>query len=494
MNRNVRTLTILMSLCFLVLFAQLTRLHLIQREDLQANPNNTRSIVSEFSQERGLIKTADGFVIAESQEVQNELQYERHYAYEDLYAHITGYFSFLYGSVGLERSYDDLLSNHNKENPLEIKTTINHSIQQKTKEALGNRNGSVVVLNPQTGEILAMWSYPSYNPNSLSSSDLDAVQDAWSELSQIPVLNDPRLERTYREIYFPGSTFKIVTAAAALLSDKVTLTQPEFDDRNEYLPPLTDLPLQNYGGGICGGNILEGLRVSCNSIFAELAAEIIGAIGMIETSERFGFNQTIPIDLPFSIPSVFPSNFGDPTGEITSFSIPVLENTPGLAQAGIGQFDVKATPLQMALVAAAVSNDGLIMKPYIVDSYKTETTEATKVNKPEVWKSTLPSEIARSLKFAMETIVKNGTANRMQVSGAVIGGKTGTAQVDSSRPDDTHGWVIGFAGPKEGPSTVAIAVLVESIPEKGQNTGGSDAAPIAQIVLEETLRIQGYID
>ena len=148
----------------------------------------------------------------------------------------------------------------------------------------------------------------------------------------------------------------------------------------------------------------------------------------------------------------------------------------------------------MALVAAAVSNDGLIMKPYIIDSYKTETMGSMKVNKPEVWKSALPTETARSLKFAMETIVKNGTANRMKVTGAVIGGKTGTAQVDSSRPDDTHGWVIGFGGPKEGPSTVAIAVLVESIPNEGQNTGGFDAAPIAQIVLEQTLRIQGYIN
>ena len=148
----------------------------------------------------------------------------------------------------------------------------------------------------------------------------------------------------------------------------------------------------------------------------------------------------------------------------------------------------------MALVAAAIANDGIIMKPYVTQSVHSATGEMIEQIMPSVWKSALPSQIARSLKVAMKDIVENGTARRMMVSESAIGGKTGTAQVDSKRPDDTHGWVIGFGGPESGPSSVAIAVLVESIPGEGQNTGGSDAAPIAKIILEQALLIQGHIN
>ena len=494
MNKNIRALKVILTLCFIVLFVQLIQLHLVQRQELQENPNNTRVVVREFNQERGLITTSDGVIIAESQEVESELKYQRRYPHGTLYAQVTGYFSFLYGSEGLERSHNEYLSGNITDKPVIITSTLNHAIQQKAQEALGTRNGSIVVLNPQTGEILALWSYPSYDPNPISSANLDEVQSSWEKLSEKSSLNDPRLARTYRQIYFPGSTFKLVTAAAALTSGKVTLTEPEFENREEYLPPLTDLPLRNYGVGTCGGNIFEGLRVSCNSTFAELSAEIIGAELMIKTSESFGFNQEPPFDLPLTTASIFPSDFGNPIGQLTSFSIPILENTPGLAQAGIGQYDVKASPLQMALVAAAIANDGIIMKPYVTQSVHSATGEMIEQIMPSVWKSALPSQIARSLKVAMKDIVENGTARRMMVSESAIGGKTGTAQVDSKRPDDTHGWVIGFGGPESGPSSVAIAVLVESIPGEGQNTGGSDAAPIAKIILEQVLLIQGHIN
>ena len=319
MNKNIRALKVILTLCFIALFVQLIQLHLVQRKELQENPNNTRVVVREFNQERGLITTSDGVIIAESQEVESELKYQRQYPYGTLYAQVTGYFSFLYGSEGLERSHNDYLSGNLTEKPVIITSTLNHAIQQKAQEALGTRNGSIVVLNPQTGEILALWSYPSYDPNPISSADLDEVQSSWEKLSKKSNLNDPRLARTYRQIYFPGSTFKIVTAAAALSSGKVTLTEPEFENRGEYLPPLTDLPLQNYGGGTCGGNIFEGLRVSCNSTFAELSAEIIGAELMIKTSESFGFNQEPPFDLPLPTASMFPTGFGNTNGQLTSF-------------------------------------------------------------------------------------------------------------------------------------------------------------------------------
>ena len=184
MNKNIRALKVILTLCFIVLFVQLIQLHLVQRQELQENPNNTRVVVREFNQERGLITTSDGVIIAESQEVESELKYQRRYPHGTLYAQVTGYFSFLYGSEGLERSHNEYLSGNITDKPVIITSTLNHAIQQKAQEALGTRNGSIVVLNPQTGEILALWSYPSYDPNPISSANLDEVQSSWEKLSE----------------------------------------------------------------------------------------------------------------------------------------------------------------------------------------------------------------------------------------------------------------------------------------------------------------------
>ena len=299
----------------------------------------------------------------------------------------------------------------------------------------------------------------------------------------------------YREIFFPGSTFKLVTASAALTSTSATLTEPEFDIRATYTPPLTTFPLQNYAGSTCGGNILEGLRVSCNTTFAELAAEIVGAESLIETSEKFGFNEIPPIDLPSPAESIFPNDFGKQVGETDNETpIPILENTPALAQSGIGQFNVKATPLQMALVAATIANDGILMKPHLMDSFTDQNGELIEVYKPLIWQSVLSRQDALSLQLAMEMTAASGTATNLAIPGVVVGGKTGTAQVDADRPDDTHGWIIGYAGPKDRELTLAIAVIVESVPGQGQLTGGTDAAPIAKEVLLEALKIQGFLE
>tara|TARA_X000001036_G_scaffold425275_1_gene451298 strand:- start:282 stop:1184 length:903 start_codon:yes stop_codon:yes gene_type:complete len=299
----------------------------------------------------------------------------------------------------------------------------------------------------------------------------------------------------YREIFFPGSTFKLVTAAAALTSTASTLTEPNFEVRTTYTAPLTSFPLQNYAGSTCGGDILEGLRVSCNTTFAELAAEIVGAESMIETSEKFGFNSTPPIDLPSPATSIFPDDFGSQVGETANTPpIPILENTPALAQSGIGQFNVKGSPLQMALVAAAIANDGILMKPHIMDSLINQNGELIDTYKPLIWRSVLSRQDAQSLQLAMEITAMSGTATNLAIPGVVVGGKTGTAQVDADRPDDTHGWIIGYAGPEDGDPTLAIAVIVESVAGQGQLTGGVDAAPIAKEVLLEALRIQGILD
>ena len=509
MNRNIRIVGITLVLCFIALFVQLNRIQIFQQEDLQENPSNMRSVIRDFNRERGEIFTIDGEVIAKSQEIDGQLKYERLYPFADLYAHSTGFFSFQYGADGLERYYNDQLSGQTEkqrfsslediftdtDTSADLTITINHAIQKTAKDTLGERNGSVVVVDPRTGAILAFWSYPSYDPTIFGSADLESGQKAWDEFSSLPSSKDPRLPKMYREIFFPGSTFKLVTAAAALSSSSATLTEPEFEVRNTYTPPLTTFPLQNFAGGTCGGDILEGLRVSCNTTFAELAAEIVGAEPMIETSEKFGFNSSPPIDLPSPAPSIFPDDFGNQVGETDNDPpIPILENTPALAQSGIGQFNVKATPLQMALVAAAIANDGIVMKPHLMDSFRDQSGKTIETYKPVIWQSVLSRQDAQSLQLAMETTASSGTATNLAIPTIRVGGKTGTAQIDADRPNDTHGWIVGYAGPQDGEATLAISVIIESVPGEGQLTGGVDAAPIAKAVLMEALRVQGILE
>lgn len=502
MNSHIRILGVALTLCFVVLFVQLNRLQLVQQEELQENPNNNRQIERNFSQERGSIFTADGVVIATSEEVDDDLERQRVYPEGELYAHTTGFFSFQFGADGIERQYNAELAGQTIEQRFDsfsdifrdtdttanVTLTLRHDIQTVARDALGDRRGSVVALDPRTGDILAFWSSPSYDPNALGSVDLDAAQAFWQELDALGAADDPRLPRMYREIYFPGSTFKVVTAGAALDANVATLSEPVFESVVAYTAPLTEVPLQNFGGNICGGDLLESLRRSCNTAFAELAAEVVGPEPFIRVAERFGFNQTPPIDLPAAAASNFPDDFGAQIGVTDGDPpVPIVENTPALAQAGIGQNDVKATPLQMALVAAAVANEGLIMRPHVMAEIRDQRGELIDTYDPAVWQAVVSSADAATLRTAMVDVVTNGTASGLQVPGFEVGGKTGTAQVDAERPDDTHAWIIGFGGPPGGEPTVAVAVIVESQPGAGQQTGGRVAAPIAQAVLAAAL-------
>lgn len=504
MNRHIRYLGVGLLFCFAALFVQLNRLQVVQQDELQANPNNTRAIVRDFSRPRGSIFTADGTVIATSVEVDDELERERIYPEGELYAHSTGFFSFQFGADGLERIYNDQLSGQTEtqqfnsfadlfretDTTANLTVTLHHEIQVAARTALGDKKGSVVVVDPRTGDLLALWSFPSYDPTVLGSVDLVTAEAAWNEWQARPGPEDPRLARSYREIFFPGSTFKVVTAAAALDSGVATLSDPVFEPAGEYIAPLTTVPLRNFGGGTCGGDILDSLRVSCNTAFARLAAEIIGAGPMIETAARFGFNEAPPIDLPAPATSNFPTDFGAQVDETDGDPpVPILENTPALAQAGIGQNDVKATPLQMALVAAAIANDGVIMAPHLMAELRDQNGELVDEYEPVVWKSVIGSGDAGALRGAMRLVVTDGTGSAMDIPGVAVGAKTGTAQVDADRPDDTHGWIIGFAGPEGEDPTVAFAVIVESTPGAGQLTGGVDAAAVARPVLEVALDV-----
>jgi peptidoglycan glycosyltransferase len=341
----------------------------------------------------------------------------------------------------------------------------------------------VVAIDPIRGDILAMYSNPTFDPNRVADNDGGLANEAWTEL--VEAEGNPLRAKAYRDIFFPGSTFKVVTAAAALDARLATLDEPVFAEETSYQPPLTERAIANFGGSSCGGSLIELLAVSCNTAFARLGAEQLGPGAMVTTAERFGFNRTPPMDLPLPVASVFPTDFGDqvagPTPEIPAG---VFENSPALAQSAIGQNDVSATPLHMALVAAAVANGGEVPTPHVllaVEDAESGSPIARFDN--EVWTSAMTREAAESLTTAMIEVVDGGTASAMAVPGLVVGGKTGTAQLGTD-PPRSHAWVIGFAGRPGEPAEIAVAVLVEGQEGSSEQTGGRVAAPIARALIE----------
>jgi peptidoglycan glycosyltransferase len=501
MNRQIRHLGVVLVLCYLALFVQFNRIQIFQQDELQANPSNFRAIERDFSSPRGAIFTADGVIVARSVPAEGQFDRQRLYPEGDLYAHVTGFFSFEFGAEGVERVYNDELSGQavaaqfgslrdiltDTDTTVNLTLTVDDDLQRVAKAALGDRKGAVVALDPRDGAIQAFWGFPSYDPGVLSGVDLDGAAAEWDRLEALPNADDPRISRPYRERYFPGSTFKVVTAAAGLASDRLSPRQPDFEVVTEYTPPLTNSAIGNFGGSACGGTLVAILAQSCNSAFAELAAEVLGPQPLIETAERFGFNDAPPIDLPAPAASNFPTDFGAVVGTVGDPPVDLVEATPSLAQSAIGQFEVAATPLQMALVAAAVANEGVIMTPHLMRELTRQDGSQLRAYQPAAWRAALSSTDAATLRAAMEQVVQVGTAQVLAIPGAVVGAKTGTAEVTSERPDDTHAWVIAFAGrPGEAPS-VAVAVLVESVPGQGQQTGGGVAAPIARDVIAAAL-------
>lgn len=502
MNAQIRKLAIAVMVCYLALFAQLNRIQVFGAADLNKRTDNTREIVRDFDRPRGDIILADGTVVAHSVETEGRFLYQRQYPFGDLYAHTVGSYSLMFGSDGVERAYTDELSGNTTDfrvgdfldpfnetpNVGTVELTMLGPVQEAAKAALGERKGSVVALNPQTGALLGSWTFPSYDPNFTATNDAAAAKAFKEAFDADP--NKPLLAKAYRERYFPGSTFKVVTAAAALEAGKITETTPEFPVTSGYTPPLTTRVIRNFDGASCGGALPAILRVSCNAPFAEIGARLMGPQPMIDGAQRFGFNDAPPLDIAGAARSVFPTDFGK---RLRSGANPgdadIYENTPQLAQAAIGQNDVAATPLQMALVAAAVANDGNVMTPHVMGRILDRNGSVVETYENTVWQQAMSVVTADILRRSMLGVVADGTATRLAIPGFEVGGKTGTAQL-GTEPAKSHAWVIGFAGPPGQKATVAVAVLVEGQPGASEQTGGRVAAPIAKSVLEAALLAQ----
>lgn len=484
MNRQIRRLGTALLVCFTLLFVQLNNVQLRQAGRLKEQPENRRPIERTFARPRGQILAADGVVLARSIEERSRLKYRREYPEGDLFGPITGYYSSLVGTTGIERQYNEELTGStpeialdrlsdlfvDRENVGNVQLTLRADIQRIARDMLGEREGSVVALDPRTGAIDALWSYPSFDPGPLSTNtERDTDVKTFLDASE----DTPLRMRAYRDIFFPGSTFKVVTSATGVERGAVSEAQPDYPVRSEFDVDFTDRGLRNFGGGSCGGTLFELLRVSCNTGFAQMGVDLTGPV-QAQGAAAFGFNDTPPIDLPGAVASTFPTAFPDNEG-----------NGP-VARAAIGQGDVSSTPLQMALVAAAIANGGSIMTPHVMQQVTDEDGEVVDSYEASEWRRAVSPSTADVVRRGMLEVARNGTATGLQIPGIEVGGKTGTAQLGTD-PPRSHAWIIGFAGPPGQPPTVAVAVMVEGQAGASEQTGGTVAAPIAKAVMEAVL-------
>ncbi|CAN5278568.1 penicillin-binding transpeptidase domain-containing protein [soil metagenome] len=491
MNRQLKRLGVGLMACYLALFLMLNYVQVLRAGSLNSNPLNTRAILRDFDRPRGEIVSADGVVLAETVPAPDgdRFEFQRQYPTGDLFGPITGYLNFNFGATGVERTYNDELVGQatgqelqslsdlfvDRDQTGDVTLTVRADVQEVARNALGNQRGAVVAVDPRDGAILALWGFPTFDPNPLSSHDLAAAQALKEQLEADA--NRPLRARSYQERFFPGSTFKFVTASVGVDSGRVTRDDPAYPVTNEYDIDFTDNELNNFGGSTCGGALFEVLAVSCNTAFAEMAADTVGQELMTEGAQQFGFNDRPPIDLPAAASSAFPTEFPDDQG-----------NGP-VARAGIGQGDVASTPLQMALVAAGIANNGVIMTPHVMAEVRDDEGEVVDAYEPVAWKQAVEGGAAQTIREAMVGVVEGGTASGLAIDGVEVAGKTGTAQL-GTEPPSSHAWIIGFAGPPGGQPTVAVAVIVEAQPGVSEITGGRVAAPIARAVMEKVLEVQ----
>lgn len=483
MNAPIRRVSTLVALLFAALLLSSTYIQFVQAKELQDRPDNRRTLLANYARERGQILVG-GTPIAKSVTSDDELKWLRTYPGKQLYAPITGYYSFTYGAGGgIEGAEDALLSGSSdklfyrrvsdiltgkEQTGASLELTVNAKAQAAADKALGSQRGAVVALDPRTGAILAMVSHPSYDPSVLSSHDTAAVQKAWKQLNDDP--DRPMVNRAIAgNLYPPGSTFKVVTAAAALESGKWTeesvIPGPATLDL-----PLTDADLPNDFRGNCGPGdkttLLHALQISCNTAFGWLGMQL-GADDFRSQAAKFGIGDRLSVPMT-----------------VTPSSVPAELNAPQLAQSAIGQYDVRMTPLQIAMISAGVANNGVVMKPYLVDKVTSSDLEVIDQADPEQLSQAVSADTAGALTRMMQAVVESGTGRAAQISGVDVAGKTGTAQTQKGKPP--HAWFTGFAPADD--AKVAVAVVVEDGGTAGNEAaGGRVAAPIAKAVMEAVL-------
>ncbi|WP_020669042.1 peptidoglycan D,D-transpeptidase FtsI family protein [Amycolatopsis nigrescens] len=486
MNTPLRKVGVTMMVMVLLLLANATYIQVVKADDYRTDSRNVRILYDEYSRQRGsLIAQTDGTVLASVEPSDDKYKFTRTYANGPLYAPVTGFYSVRYGARGMERTEDEVLNGSDPRlfvrrlsdmitgrDPRggNVQLTINPAVQQAAYDLMTKKGytGSVVAMEPKTGRILAMVSTPSYDPNKLASHSSTEQQQAWESYNDDKA--KPMLNRAVQEIYPPGSTFKLVTAAAAL-ENGATPDTAVSNAPNVKLPG-TNTTLENYGGAACAGTTFrDALAHSCNVPFAEFAGQL-GKEKLTKTAANFGIGQS---DLAVPLP-VAQSGLGQ------------LESQAALYQSGIGQRDVLLTPLQDCLLAATVANGGMAMKPQLVNSLLAPDLQTMETVDSEelTGKAALSSSnaaILRDMMLASEDNTK-GAGKKPDVK---IASKTGTAE-HGKDPKNTapHAWYTGFA-PADDPK-IAVSVIVESGGNRGlEATGGTVAAEIGRAAINAGL-------
>ena len=486
MNKPIRRVSVFCLVLVLALMIRVNYVQGVEASALNANKNNARGTIEAYSYPRGDIIAGGKAVTKDLLVNGNRYKYRRAYVDGPLYAPVTGYSSQVFGSNLLENVEDGVLSGNDSQfffhNTLDmltgkqkqggdVVTTIDPKVQTAAYNQFKNagKTGAAVALDPTTGAILGLVSAPSYDPTTIAGAD-DASAAAWKKLNDDPT--QPMLNRALRQTYPPGSTFKLVTAAAALETGKITDINAPTQSPDPYLLPQTaGQKLVNEQGDTClNVSMNDALRVSCNTVFGKLGDEI-GNARMVQEAKAFGFNNAnllIPVGVAAS---VYDSGI----------------NRPQNVQSAIGQFDTRATPLQMAMVASAIINNGSLMKPYLIAQTRTANLSVIDQAKPTQLSQATTPQVAQQLQTMMENVVQNGTGHNAQIDGVTVGGKTGTAQNGVNNDKNPYAWFVSFAKDANG-KEIAVAVVVEdSDAQRNEISGSGLAAPIAKAMMQAYL-------
>lgn len=452
-NKRIIRVLVCISLMFLCLISYLLWFNMFRAKDISTNSYNKRQWESEQRVIRGSIYSSEQVLLAET-EAQGDLRI-RKYPRKNLYSHIIGYCSQVYGKTGLEAAFDsELIGKGNINISLgdlsrgnNLYLTIIDSLQEYAYNRLEGKNGAIVAMEPTTGQILAMVSLPDFDPNK--------IEDNWSSMMEDE--NSPFLARATQGLYPPGSTYKIVTAAGVY---DYGMTDETFDDNGKF--EKGSVTVNNYGKKSYGNiDVKKAFEVSSNYVFCTLGYEM-GADRVKTEAEKFGINKDFSFDIPISKSEIQYKRMDDLDASLVS----------------IGQGGLVMTPLHVAMMGSAIANGGKMMKPYIVEQVKTSGDITIGQTRPQVLYDVVGAACSDYVEDLMIGVVENGTGKNAQIKGVSVAGKTGTAETDSGKD---HSWFVGYA-PANNPK-ICVAVILEN----DGSSGGTTACPIARDVIKKFL-------
>jgi penicillin-binding protein A len=491
MNKTIRNAAVFSLLLVLALLVRATWVQAYKAQALADDKHNRRNVIAQYAQPLGDIIVAGAPITGSKKTQGSDLAYKRTYTDGSLYSTVTGYSSQAYGATQLEGIYSHVLGvpprrssgggtdsrlknpvdalTGKQQEPGDVLTTIDPAVQKAAYKALRDTKGAAVAIDPKTGRILGMVSTPSYDPSKISGV---TDGDAWKQL--LADEDKPLVNRALRQPLPPGSTFKLVVAAAALEDGLYDSVDTKTDSPDPYTPPGTTRPLENENKSApCENATLRtALQYSCNNVFGKLAVDL-GQDKVRAMAEKFGFNDSKQDSPVRALASVYPTGM----------------DKPSTAYSGIGQFDVTATPMQMAMVSAAIANDGVIRSPHMVSKVVDADGDTLQSYEDAASKRIVSSSTAEQLRSAMVTVVDEGTGTNAKIDGAEVGGKTGTAQHGENNSKTPYAWFTSYAKDSSTGKEVAVAVLIEdSGAARSEVSGNGLAAPIAKKMMAAALK------